>query len=523
MRRLWTVVALALAVGASTSRVLSDADDIVDTVPKDVSCTKVKKCDDNNECVLVCDRGSVEIDPWAAHALKLQRRLAYTHSLCHAQLPGSHNSAINMVDGYGVEDHVFEGILKYFPWFTSNLVVHTNDQLFSMTDQLRMGARFMELDVHWVDDDLRIAHCGGFDSSVLDDFVSGINAIAKLLGMEIQWDSETVGCKPSLSSIPAHQQRPALHALQEIADWVHAPGNAGEFVLIYFDDQINLLKWHKVELLLDYIKQAFAVDEILKPSDVQHGASWPTYEALLASGKRVAFLSVSDYAPIGDELLFHKYALCGWQEPDLPFTPYPACSFKNWKTGTIVNDHILFRPETSEIQYGFINADGHVGPNEFLIDNALLPRLMECNVKIPSPDNLTPNRMAAMIWSFAEHEPSDVSACVAMPRRSTARWYSHDCTASRGFRPACYTNATAESSFAHWTLGDVSDGHHVTCPSGYTYGAPTNGYENRVLFDLLWNDSPATTAGIWINAKPYMDHVDGMAPVYAYDQARLAT
>ncbi|OQR86213.1 hypothetical protein ACHHYP_10849 [Achlya hypogyna] len=510
MRRPWLLVLVAAAVAAS---------DPVDTVPKDVTCTKVKKCDDNNECVIVCDRGSVQVDPWAANALKLQRKLAYTHSLCYAQLPGSHNSAINMFDGYGIEDHVFEGLLKYFPWFTSNLVVHTNDQLFSMTDQLRMGARFMELDVHWVDNELRIAHCGGFDSSLLDDFVAGINAIAKLLGMEIQWDSETVGCKPSLSSIPAHQQRPALLALQEIASWVHAPANDGEFVLIYFDDQANLLKWHKVELLLDYIKQAFAPSEILKPSDVKDLPRWPTFDELLATGKRVAFLSVSDYAPVGDELLFHKHSLCGWQEPDLPFTPYPHCRFKNWATGTIENDHILFRPETSEIQYGFLNADGHVGPNEYLIDNALLPRLMECNVKIPSPDNLTPTRMEAMIWSFAEQEPKDPSGCVVMGR-DAPRWASSNCAAA-GFRPACYAVNATETSVAEWSLGPISDEGRAECPPGSAYGVPRNGYENRVLFDLLWRESSATK-GIWLNAKPFVDQVYAstpvVAPVYVYDQ-----
>nr|AIG55694.1 secreted protein [Thraustotheca clavata] len=476
----------------------------VDTVPSDVSCHKIKRCDDNNVCAIVCERGSVQTDPWADAALKFQRKLAYTHSLCHAQLPGSHNSAINM--GYGIEDHVFEGVLKYFPWFTTNLVVHTNDQLFSMTDQLRMGTRFIEMDVHWVDDELRIAHCGGFDSSALDDFVSWINAVAKLLGMEIQWDSETVGCKPSLSSIPAHQQRPVVHALEEVAAWVHAPENQGEFLLIYFDDQSNLLKWHKVKLLLDYIKKHFDLAEILKPSDVKNLDHWPTFETLIASGKKVAFLSVSNYSPVGDEILFHKHDLCSWQEPDLPFKPYPECRFKDWVTGTIENDHILFRPETSEIQYGFINAQGHLGPNEYLIDNALIPRLMECNVKIPSPDNLTPNRTANFIWSFAEKEPKNPSDCIVMHRNSS-RWYSHDCNTATGYRPACMTAASKnESSNALWSLGAISDGTHPNCPPGSKFGVPTNGYENRVLFDLLWAQDP-NTHGIWINAKTIIDQV----------------
>lgn len=69
-----------------------------DTVPADVRCEKVQRCDKKGVCAIVCARGSVETDAWAARALRLQRKLAYERSLCSAQLPGSHNSAINMAD-----------------------------------------------------------------------------------------------------------------------------------------------------------------------------------------------------------------------------------------------------------------------------------------------------------------------------------------------------------------------------------------------------------------------------------------
>ena len=57
-------------------------------------------------------------------------------------------------------------------------------------------------------DELRIAHCGGFHSRELDRIVSLINAVAKMLGRpEMTWDSASVGCSPSLSSIPVKEQR----------------------------------------------------------------------------------------------------------------------------------------------------------------------------------------------------------------------------------------------------------------------------------------------------------------------------
>lgn len=89
---------------------------------------------------------------------------------------------------------------------------------------------------------LRIAHCGGLHSD-FDVLIQTINVVAKLLGHPIQWDTETVGCDPSLSSIPVLEQRLLHDALAEVHAWLDTPENAGEFLVIYFDDQIDLQAW----------------------------------------------------------------------------------------------------------------------------------------------------------------------------------------------------------------------------------------------------------------------------------------
>ncbi|RHY86214.1 hypothetical protein DYB35_010589 [Aphanomyces astaci] len=477
----WLLASIAAALGNINAihdgSAASPREPDIDTVPAGVKCSKVRKCDDHNVCVVVCDRGTVAIAPWADRALALQRKLAYTHSLCEAQLPGTHNSAITIVD------------------------------LFSLTDQLRLGARLLELDVHWVDNDLRIAHCGGFESPMLDELISWFNKVAKRLGIEIEWDSETVGCSPSLSSIPAHSQRPVQAALDEIAAWLHQPENAHEFLLIYFDDEANLLKWHKVERLLDAIKSAFPIEEILRPNDVT--GPWPTFDALLAQGIRVAFLSASNYSPVGDDLLFYKQSLCSWQEPDLPFAPYPDCRFDKSPLSTLTSKGVLFRPETSEIQYGLLNAMGHLGPNVHLIDEAELPKLLECNVNIPSPDNVTPQRMEAMVWSFAPSEPTAVGPlhCTAMMRQSP-RWTSRPCAATADMAIACKATENAT-----WIV--VSDSQDNACPMGFAKTVPTNGYENRLLHDalLLVAAENKPSVGVWV---PVPDVV--MSQVYGRGQ-----
>lgn len=57
---------------------------------------------------------------------------------------------------------------------------------------------------------LRIAHCGGFHNYYLNSLVAALNKLVRLLGkpqLAWQWDSETMGCSPSMSSIPARDQR----------------------------------------------------------------------------------------------------------------------------------------------------------------------------------------------------------------------------------------------------------------------------------------------------------------------------
>ena len=72
---------------------------------------------------------------------------------------------------------------------------------------------------------LRIAHCGGLHSD-FDILIQTINVVAKLLGHPIQWDTETVGCDPSLSSIPVLEQRLLHDALAEVRSWPVGPGES---------------------------------------------------------------------------------------------------------------------------------------------------------------------------------------------------------------------------------------------------------------------------------------------------------
>ena len=91
--------------------------------------------------------------------------------------------------------------------------------------------------------ELRIAHCGGFHAAPFNALVKAVNLVATLLGHPINWDTETVGCEPSLSSIPVAAQRRFAGALAELAAWLAQPGREEEFLLVFLDDQPDIQAW----------------------------------------------------------------------------------------------------------------------------------------------------------------------------------------------------------------------------------------------------------------------------------------
>lgn len=78
--------------------VWSVPDIVPDTVPDTVDCKKVKICDQNKICAIVCERGTVVTNVWQRAVLHFQRQATYLNTICNLQLPGTHNSGINIAD-----------------------------------------------------------------------------------------------------------------------------------------------------------------------------------------------------------------------------------------------------------------------------------------------------------------------------------------------------------------------------------------------------------------------------------------
>lgn len=489
---------------------LAPGGEVTNGIPESVRCRPQLWCDDV-ACTRVCQRGTVEVADWLDNAHRLQHRLSSSLPLCRASLLGSHNSAITLADGYGNQDGFFSGLLEYAEWLApegTSRTIRTNDQYFSLTDQLNMGVRMVELDTHYVLGSLRIAHCGGLHVDGLNKLVEALNYVAKTLGFDVRWDTETVGCNPSLSSIPAASQRLLRDALGEIKAWTDEVRNRREFLIVYLDDEPDLLDWGVVPELVAAVRDAFPDDLVFKPPDraatASPDAGWPTTGELLDAGFRVMFVSSSDY---GVEMKSHVFArgpgVCDWQEPSLVDIDAPSCAgTARFPEGT------LLRTPSCEIQYGPLNCDFALrNENSPILDEASLPGVMACGLNVPAPDLLTPERAAAAVWTWAPGYPQNNSTgCddVTYVAASDGRWRTATTAASCADLvrlPLACRVFHSPLSLPRWELVESSN----ACPNGTVGGPPRYARENLALVTTVRQSGSHHGARIELNHHPFFD------------------
>lgn len=209
-------------------------------------------------------------------------------------------------------------------------------------------------------------------------------------------------------------------------------------------------------------------------------------------------MSGTDYLIEGQELLFVKDSICNWTEPSLPMNPFPSCDFSKPALSPADTNLTLFRPETSEIEYGFLNADGQVGKNKYLLTEKTLPDVVNCGANIPSPDNITPKRMEATIWTLEQNHTLDKHKCVGLLRQSS-KWQGVDCNRV-GMVPACVLTHNTNV----WRLGahavKEQDAAKACSAVSLEYSVPATGYENQIVFNLL-KQAPASVEGVWLDAR----------------------
>ncbi|RYG63084.1 hypothetical protein EON64_16655, partial [archaeon] len=261
----------------------------------------------------MCERGSVKLDDWSVSALAYQHSLQRSDPLVYYQMPGTHNSAINEADGFGIEKYFMSALFGGQNFDQGDDVGEGLCQYLSVTDQLRMGVRHVEIDVWWgpVEKDIVVCH-----SPIPLYPVGNVSRTAEALGLDLEWHPAKMSCMGT--------KRMFRDVLGEVQAWLAAPGNEQEVLVLYIDTKFYLSP-EQVTLANNEILSVFgeAVWRASEgsPLNVRVGD-------MLAKGKRVIVENQKEcwvHPSEGDQVVFYP-ALWTHQFSAESLVEYPGCS-----------------------------------------------------------------------------------------------------------------------------------------------------------------------------------------------------
>jgi hypothetical protein len=359
---------------------------------------------------------------WAGKALAQQRNLDMSSPIIDNNILGSHNT-------YNSE--VYRNAFRYID----------PQQKHSIYDQLRIGARFIELDVHWTAQ----THGAAFWNWG-PDLLLCHSGIGKTVG------DLHVGC--SLTD------RFVKDGVQEVSNWLNE--NPNEVIILYFEDHSD---GHHQELL-DILNDKLA-GKIYASNGCGSIPDTLTKDQVRAAGKQVIL----------------------WKDG--------GCSanagMKSLAFTGLGNVDRIWEDRTG---IGAINAL-FTGGTVDSIDSADVIQAFKNGGNIVNLDNLTYNdgRMEAGIWSWDVNEPNNWGGnqdCAV--QWGNGRWDDANCASSHYF--ACKAQDGSwniSRTKGTWLVGQTAC---ALLGSGYQFAAPTNSKDNEALKAVKGGISH-----VWVNAS----------------------
>ena len=316
---------------------------------------------------------------WLGQALELQHRLGDALPLRDAMWVGTHNS-FNTV--------------STTPVSLSNL---DHNQHISMVDQLRLGVRSLELDVHW----FASVQAGGAKAPVVCHArpPSELNAgctIEQLLSAE----------------------------LAPIGAWLRQPEHRGDVVLLYVEDHIDEAAGYQAaakalaDVIGDLIYQPPAGSSCpLLPLDLRRAD-------VLAAGKQIVVMSGcggTNGAGAWQATVFDDNVRAEEGNPE--FSGYPSCSSSSVKASDYGAALVRFYEDST-----FVGAASGVAPGQRFTAGAVRD-MVRCGTNLFGLDQVDPfdPNLDAMVWSWAANEPSTSATGTCAVQGSTGRFRTQPC------------------------------------------------------------------------------------------------
>lgn len=360
---------------------------------------------------------------WAGKALSLQRKLEANTPLADISQLGTHNS-------YNSE--VYRDIDSYID----------PQQKYSIYDQLRMGARFIELDAHWT------IHTHGWPWNWGSDLLLCHSGIGTEIG------NYHLGCSTT--------DRFVKDGVQEVANWLVQ--NPEEVIILYIEDHTDNHHGELVNILNSKLG-----GKIYASGGCQSIPSNLTKAQVRAAGKQVVL----------------------WKDGGCS----SHSSMKNMAyTGLGSVDRVWEDRTTIGSVFGskdYISVDDVVS-------------YMEQGKNIVNLDdmNTSDGRIAAGIWSWDNNEPNNLNNEDCAMMWGNGRW--NDASCSNHYRFACYNTQSKEWALSY--LADSWDQGNNACAelgANWTFSVPHTAVENLRLREAggtenTWlNFSDRNNEGVW--------------------------
>lgn len=367
---------------------------------------------------------------WAGKALAHQRALDVNAPIATNNILGSHNT---------YNSKTYQTATRYID----------PQQKHSIYDQLRIGARFIELDAHWTSQTHGSVSNWGTDLLLCH---SGIGLSAGNLH---------VGC--SLTD------RFVADGLSEVSTFLNE--NPEEVIILYIEDHTD----GQHDALFNVLSQTLA-DKVYASNGCSNVPDSLTKAQVLEAGKQVVLWKdggCSDNADVA-QLAFTGLGNIGriWEDRT------SLASIGAFFTGGSVN-----KIESEDVTVAFKNGGNIVNLDDLTYDDG---------------------RMAAGIWSWDVNEPNNYDGnqdCAS--QKSNGRWDDANCNNQKYFACKSLSSGWAISR----TMGVWSDAANACSSLGsdYSFSAPTNSQDNDALqsakggINSVWlNVSDRSKEGDWV-------------------------
>ena len=364
---------------------------------------------------------------WVHRALTLQYALANDVTFANAPWIGTHNSFNAMAYGYTPSRS------------------DSNQQL-TLTQQLQLDVRSVELDVHWVDGEPKVCH-----------------------GTE-----EHAGCS---------SEGPIGPYLDELAAFLAKPESRDQILLLYLEDQIGDQGGY--DTVAAELERAFGA-KLLRSAGGQCSPKLPltlSRAKLLRAGIQVVAVAggcgggteASGATPWSTMVFDWSGDVHGESRPR-GYGDFPKCGsdFDRAK----YQDRIVRYFEDSTFVTSGASTAGAAGKDDGITPQTAAA-MARCGVDLFGLDQLLPDdgRLESLVWSWAPGEPSADGRC-AIQRRSDARWVVTPCIGMK--RPAA-----CRKRDGRWLVTRRAVSYRKaarTCRKRRArLAVPRTGYENQLL------------------------------------------